>query len=490
MQPADASQDVHLMAHQEEGIAFLLEKQSGLLAFEQGLGKTLVAIKAFVRLRAEGRADALLVICPNSLKRNWVSEFTRFEPGVDVEIVEGAASVRRRTLAAATKPVLVMSYETARGEIAGVLALLARRRTVLVLDESHAVKNRFSLTSTAARHFAPRCEYRWLLSGTPVTNTVADLYAQIGIIAAGRPLGSFDSFMASHDDQHGLEALRAKTSPFVLRRTKDECLDLPEKIFVDTKVELPPWQRRLYDSMRDELACQIATMSGEEFRAYAPTALAKLLRLSQIASNPGLILPTEPRVPVKFTEMDYLLDEIVHGGDEKVIIWSHYVATLEALLKRYHKLGCVSLYGSTPVAERQDIARRFQTDPAVRVLIGNPAAAGSGFTLTAARHAIYETLSWRYDFYAQSQDRIHRIGQERPVTYIRLLAADTIEEVIAKALERKAGLARALLGDPDGAASITALSVEEFTRMIVENRIPDEPSLDSAHPAPIVKRLV
>ncbi len=485
MQPAGASQEVHLMAHQEEGIAFLLEKKSGLLAFEQGLGKTLVAIKAFARLRAEGRVDALVVICPNSLKRNWVCELTRFEPSVDVEIVEGAASVRRRALAAATKPVIIMSYETARGEIAGVLALLTRRRIVLVLDESHAVKNRFSLTSTAARHFAPRCEYRWLLSGTPVTNTAADFYAQIGIIAAGRPLGSFDSFIASHDDQHGLEALRAKIAPFVLRRTKDECLDLPEKIFVDTKVELPPWQRRLYDSMRDELACEIATMSGEEFRAYAPTALAKLLRLSQIASNPGLILPTEPRVPVKFTEMDYLLDEIVHGGDEKVIIWSHYVATLEALLKRYDKLGCVSLYGSTPVAERQDIAQRFQTDPAVRVLIGNPAAAGSGFTLTAARYAIYETLSWRYDFYAQSQDRIHRIGQERPVTYIRLLGADTIEEVISAALERKSALARALLGDPQEAPAIAALSPKEFCRMLLENRLPerDANEASSNHPA-------
>lgn len=462
------------MAHQEEGIAFLLERKCGLLAFEQGLGKTLVAIKAFKRVRSKGDAEALLVICPNSLKRNWVSELERFEPGLDVQIIEGHARNRRRALATVKKTVIIMSYETARGEMAGVLALLGRRRTVLVLDESHAVKNRFSLTSTAAHHFAPRCDYRWLLSGTPVTNTAADLYAQVGIIAGGKkPLGSFESFMASHSDKDGIETLRAKVAPFLLRRTKDNCLDLPEKIFVDTKVELPPWQRKLYNSMRDELVCEIETMSGKEFRAYAATALAKLLRLSQIASNPGLILPTEPRVPAKFTEMDYLLEEIARGGKEKIIIWSYYVATLEALMKRYDGLGCVAIYGNTPVPNRQDIAKRFQTDPAIRLLIGNPAAAGSGFTLTAARYAIYETVSWRYDFYAQSQDRIHRIGQDRPVTYVRLIAADTIEEVICVALERKSTLARALLGDAQGAAAITSLSPKGFCRMLLDNRFPE-----------------
>jgi SNF2 family DNA or RNA helicase len=472
MAAAPVQTAVRLMAHQEEGIAFLLERKVGLLAFEQGLGKTLVAIKAFARLRAEGQADALLVICPNSLKRNWLIEFSHFEPGVEVRIIEGPARARRRALSEVSTPVVIISYETARAEVAGVLALVGRRRTVLVLDESHAVKNRFSLTSTAARHFAPRCEYRWLLSGTPVPNTAADLYAQIGIVAAGRPLGAFESFMAAYGDHDGLEALRIRIAPYLLRRTKDECLDLPEKTVVDMRIELPAWQRHLYDGMRDQLVCEVRTMSGEQFRAYAPTALAKLLRLSQLASNPALLVPTEPRVPAKFRELDYLLDEIVRGSNEKVIIWSHYVETLETLLRRYEGLGTVALYGGTPPAARQATVERFQTDPAVRVLIGNPAAGGSGFTLTAARYAIYETLSWRYDFYAQSRDRIHRIGQSRPVAYIRLLAADTIEEVIAQALERKSQLASALLGDPDSAVVISALSPEEFCRMLMDNRLP------------------
>jgi SNF2 family DNA or RNA helicase len=462
-----------LMAHQEEGVAFLNEQRAGLLAFEQGLGKTLVAIRAFAGLLADGAADAMVVICPNSLKRNWAAEIEKFQPGLRFEIVEGAARERRRGLSVASAPVVIMSYETARMEIAGVLALLKRRRTVLVLDESHAVKNRRSLTSVAAQHYAPVCEYRWLLSGTPITNTAADLYAQISIIRAGEGMSTFDAFVAAAAEPGGLEALRARYAPVILRRTKDECLDLPEKSIVDLRIELPAWQRQLYDDMRDQLTCEIEAMSGEQFRAQAPTVLVKLLRLSQIASNPALILPTEPRVPAKFEEMDCLIEEIIRGTTtEKLIIWSLYVESIDALAKRYADLAPLVLYGGTPAADRSAIGARFQTDPGSRLLIANPAAAGTGFTFTAARYAVYESMSWRYDFYAQSQDRIHRIGQEHAVTCLRLIAANTIEEVIVEALERKAEIARVLMGDADPAAPAPELTREKVLEMLSTNRMP------------------
>src|SRR5262249_50822583 len=155
------------------------------------------------------------------------------------------ARTRRRALSSAEASVVVTSYETARTEISGVLALLKRRRTVLVLDESHAVKNRRSLTSIAAQHYAPVCDYRWLLSGTPVTNVAADLYAQLRILTAGEGIGSYDAFVACSEEIGGLEALRARFAPLIMRRTKDECLDLPEKTVMDLRVELPTWQRHL-----------------------------------------------------------------------------------------------------------------------------------------------------------------------------------------------------------------------------------------------------
>jgi SNF2 family DNA or RNA helicase len=212
------------MSHQEEGVTFLTRNKAGLLAFEQGLGKTLVAIRAFELLLSKGRVDAILVICPNSLKRNWAAEFSKFAPNIATAIIAGPPKVRRRALSEVTVPAAIISYETARAEISGVLALVGRRRTILVLDESHAVKNRLSLTSTAAQHFAPRCEFRWLLTGTPVTNTAADLYTQVNIVATSKPLGNFDSFMASYAESEQAQALRLRVAPYVLRRTKAECL--------------------------------------------------------------------------------------------------------------------------------------------------------------------------------------------------------------------------------------------------------------------------
>lgn len=464
------------MRHQEDGVDFLLERGSGLLAFEQGLGKTLVAIEAFRRRLGARDAERLLVICPNHLKRNWVAELKKFAPELDVAIVEGSARARRHALSHVRATVVITSYETARSEVAGLMALLRRARTVMVLDECHAVKNHASLTSTAAQHLAPLAAFRWLLSGTPVTNAPVDLFAQIGVVAAGRPFGTRESFLASYGeaahDPAARAALAARVAPFLLRRTKDECLDLPEKTFIDVRVDLPDWQRALYDTMRDGIIAEVRKMSDPEFRAFAPTALSRLLRLAQLASNPALIVDTNGAVPAKFAQLDLLIDEIVRGNDRKVILWCHYVKTIEELISRYADVGVVGLYGGTPERERQGIAARFQDDPGTKLLIANPAVAGSGFTLTAASMTIYETLSWRYDFYAQSQDRNHRIGQTQPVTYLRLIAADTIEEVILAALARKGDMARALLGDGATGWDVGTMLPAEFCQMLTDGRLP------------------
>jgi SNF2 family DNA or RNA helicase len=465
---------VELMEHQREGVAFLLGRRAGLLAFEQGLGKTLVAIEAFTRASQEGSTQRLLVICPNSLKRNWKAELTKFAPDLDVTIVEGDRKSRRALLASVQTSVIITSYETARAEVTGLLALLGRKPTALVLDESHAAKNRNSLTSTAARHFAPHATHRWLLSGTPVTNSPTDLYTQIEIVNANeRPLGSIEVFKNDALDATRAEAARSRLAPFFLRKTKDECLDLPDKIFVDVRVELPPWQRTMYDQMRNDMVCAIDGMTGEEFRAFASTALVQLTRLCQIASNPSLLFPESEELPGKFEELDYLVNEILDEPGRKIIIWSNYVRNIEHLLGRYEAHGAAALYGGTPAADRQATAARFQTDPAARVLIGNPAAAGTGFTLTAATYSIYESLSWRYDYYAQSQDRNHRIGQTLPVTYLRMIAADTIDEAIVTALERKSSMAHTLLGDDkDLSPRISGFSREQMRTLLLNNELP------------------
>jgi SNF2 family DNA or RNA helicase len=469
---------IQLMAHQQEGIDFLVDGRAGLLAFEQGLGKTLVAIEAFRRVKRQGSADMLLVICPNSLKKNWMAEIAKFAPELDTVIVEGTPRHRRQQFSDATAEVVITSYDTARSEVIAILALMGRRKTALVLDESHTAKTWRSYTSTAMRHFSPRSVYRWLLSGTPVTNSPADLFTQIEILAPGeRRLGTMESFMATAESDP--TSARAAIESLVLRRTKEQCLDLPDKLFVDVKVELPAWQRKLYNDMRTEMVCALQTMSGEEYKAFASTALAKLTRLIQIASNPALLFPETKETPGKFEALDGVIEEILAIPGRKVIIWSNFVKTIESLIERYKAHGTVSLYGGTPAAERQAVAVQFQTDANTRIMIANPAAAGTGFTLTAANYTIYETLSWRYDFYAQSQDRNHRIGQELPVTYMRIIAEDTIEEAIVIALQRKSIMAGELLGDNGESHSLSELTQEQMCHLLMHNELPNDRSSNS-----------
>jgi SNF2 family DNA or RNA helicase len=466
-----------LMPHQCEAVEFLLAKGSGLLALEQGLGKTLVAIAAFQQLHRHGQVSCMVVICPNSLKGNWVAEVRRFAPELRIHVFSGPAPQRRIDLRSTAADVYIVNYETARNEITSLRALLQRRASVLVLDESHNVKNLRSLNATAARHLAPLVRYRWLLTGTPVTNSPADIYPQLGIVADPNPLGSLGGFMARFGAAAESVELRAglagAIAPYLLRRTKDECLDLPEKTFVDLRIDLPAWQRNLYDEMRDRFICEVETMDREQFRCFAPTALSQLLRLSQLASNPRLIFPSETRVPGKQVELDALIEELVVGGGRKVIIWSYYVKTIEELMARYSHLGAVAIYGAVPAAERQQIVERFQSDDCVRVFIGNPAAAGTGLTLTAATYSIYETVTWRYDLYAQSQDRNHRIGQHERVVYVRLTAVDTVEEAIIQALARKGVLARELVGDAGTGSAIADMGPEAFCELLKTGALPE-----------------
>lgn len=465
-----------LMQHQEEGVAFLVSRGSGLVAFEQGLGKTLVAIESFIRLRREGRAELMLVICPNSLKRNWEQEIAKSYPEAGVHIIGGAGRERREQLARTEAAVVIMNYESSRVEITSLRALLTRRPAVLVLDESHMTKNRHSLTSIASRHLARLAKHRWLLTGTPVTNSPNDIHTQVELVAGEAALGSADVFRIRYEAaEHDLEtqaALASSIEPYVLRRRKEDCLDLPPKTFVDLHVPLAPWQRLLYNELRDNLVAEVQNLSGESFRVFAGTALTRLLRLSQVASNPDLLGDTGGRVPAKQLELDLILKELVEQNGRKVLIWSYYVRTIEALVHRYARYGALALYGNVPVEDRQTVANRFQDDPESMVLIANPAAAATGFTLTAATYSIYETLNWRYDLYAQSQDRNHRIGQSQPVTYIRMIAEDTIDEVIVAALERKAAMAGNIIGDDVTPFTIAGMTPAAFCDMLQTNKLP------------------
>ena len=179
------------------------------------------------------------------------------------------------------------------------------------------------------------------------------------------------------------------------------------------------------------------------------------------------------QTPAKFEVLDGIVSDIMSVPGRKVIVWSSYVKNIEALQERFADFGAVAIFGGVPNNERQDIAARFQSDPATRVLIANAAAAGTGFTLTSASFTIYESMSWRYDHYAQSQDRNHRIGQTQPVNYLRLIAADTIDEAVSRALVRKSGMARNLLSDTNPEPLLSRLTPQQMCDLISNNALPD-----------------
>lgn len=463
-----------LLSHQEEGVDFLLSRPGSLLAFEQGLGKSLAAIDGFIRARSTREVEQMLIVCPNSLKRNWVAEIKKFAPYLRTTVIEGPPNKRRALCTTTQTDVYICSYETSRAETTAMVALLCRQPTILVFDESHATKNRTSKTSISAQAYAPYAKFRWLLSGTPVTNKPDDLHTQVGITAGGEnPLGPLTSFLDLNSTDRGRQILSPSLDRIVLRRTKEQCLDLPKKIMSDLVVELPPWQRKAYNTMRDSMLAELSGLDGQSYSVFASTALAKLARLKQLATNPNLLTPSKGLVPAKHLALDGVVEEIMSVPGRKLIIWSDYVRSIEALTDRFSQWGARAIYGKVPVSERQNVAREFQEGDEVRIIVANPAAAATGFTLTAADHTIYESLSWRYDFYAQSQDRNHRIGQDKPVTYLRLVAADTIDSAIIIALKRKTVMASSLLGDPLENLNITKFSKDEMVALIRNGSLPE-----------------
>jgi SNF2 family DNA or RNA helicase len=453
---------VPLLDHQRIAVDFLAVRTGCLLCDEQGLGKTLSALTAFWLLRARGEITTMLVACPNSLKFTWRDEVARFFPSFSVSIASGYKS-RRRQSYEQKADIYIVNYEAARSDFTDLRLMLRRSRTVLVCDESHATKNAWSRTAHALRFLRSAAARVWMMSGTPVPNKLEDSFAQVSIADGGRLLGTREEFWKRYvrrtDRSEAISDLKEALAPILLRRTKDEVIDLPDKVFEARYVELHGEQRRMYNAVRRRLYEEIAAMPEAAFERALPNVLTRLLRLSQVASNPRLVFPDYAGEPAKMKEIDALLEDLIEAGGRKVVLWSHYVKTIEEFRVRHSRYNPVAIYGSIGLDERREAVRKFQNDPKTMLFIGNPQAAGTGLTLTAAYDVIYETLTWRYDLYAQSVDRTHRIGQARSVTYFNILAADTIDVAISESLERKAGLAATLLGDTDRQRSPTRQDV-------------------------------
>jgi SNF2 family DNA or RNA helicase len=446
-------------AHQRAGLEFLTHIGSGALLWEMGLGKTKTAID-YAEWLAEAKGDTgtpitggriaesfkVLVICPNTVKRNWAMEVPKHAGHADFILPSGTLSQRIRQLGTARYTIInceVLSFKDF------ALALQGIAWDLVIVDESTRFKSP-KASRTKALHKL-RATHRLILTGTPVTNTAEDAWAQYHFIAPGL-LGSWWSFTDRYLQKdyfgnvigtkpHMVADLASRIESRSYRILKSEVLDLPPKVYTDRLVELTGEQAKAYASMRDDLRVQLASGTIEAYNI-----LTQLLRLTQITA--GLIGEGDRyefmfEGNAKLAELDSILNE--EAATEQVVIFGLYQKELEALALRYHHSGGI-IYGPTPERVRAELIAEFQAGQR-RLLFVQTRTGGLGINLTAAKNAVYFTRGWSLEDYLQSQDRLHRIGQTGTVNIVHLTAQGTVDEQIAKALASKQSLADALTGD-------------------------------------------
>jgi SWI/SNF-related matrix-associated actin-dependent regulator of chromatin subfamily A-like protein 1 len=461
------------LPHQEEGTRFLRDRTAAALFDEQGLGKSRQLIEAIAQNIEDGSLEGALIVCPNTIKTTWGEEIERYS--TLRYAVFGAGRRERRTAFRSLKAAFyVINYEAVAVEMPSLRALLRFKSMALVLDESHRIKTptaRVTRAVHALRHHAAR---RYIMSGTPVANKPEDLWSQYFFLDDGDTLGqSFEAFRARFCTTSGgytrVEELRNSLAALSLRREKEGTVRLPPKTFTRVAVSLTGQQLRMYNEMRNELALWIRDLSGEEILTRADNILTRLVRLAQIASNPRLIDGHYQETPAKFAALDELVPTYLQSSAEKVILWTSFVANIGALTERFAQFRPVCLYGEMDGRSRDNAVTAFKRDSNVRMLIANPAAAREGLTLTQAHVAIYIDRTFNLVDFLQSQDRIHRLSQNRECEIVLLTAKSTIDEFIDFSISQKQRLARYTQRDSNHISQADlALAKPDLLRALIE----------------------
>mgnify|MGYP006397956181 FL=1 len=460
--------------HQRE--AFLASCQSAVYALlmDMGTGKTKVVIDTLAFNFEEGRINFILVSAPKGVIANWVPEIDKHLP----ERIPRKVVVWRPSLTKAKRKELMELYEDSNELkilLMNVEAFSTKKgvdvaeffvkkfKTFMVVDESTTIKNRKAKRTKAICAVGRGAVMRRILTGSPVTKSPMDLYSQMEFLDPG--ILGFRSFYAfqgryaivqrrtlgSHSFNHvvgfrRLDELTEKLQEHSYRVRKEDCLDLPDKVYMSRSVELTKEQSDAYVQMK-HLA--LARLDNGEL-ATTKNVLTQIMRLQQIClghltDDDGVVneLPSNR------------LDELLNICDEiqgKAIIWATWTMDIrsigEALRDRYSVQSVALLHGETPDSERQQIVEIFQDRQSeLRFLVGHPKTGGFGLTLTAANTVIYYSNSYDLELRVQSEDRAHRIGQENKVTYVDLLSPGTIDEKIVGALRSKIRIADQILGE-------------------------------------------
>jgi SNF2 family DNA or RNA helicase len=503
--PPLGSLETILRPYQKQGVAWLHFLRAngfgGILADEMGLGKTLQAL-ACLRTRANSSATpapatgVALVVCPTSLVFNWQAEAARFAPELRVLALHGSGR-QTRFGEMADADLVITSYALIRRDAEHYAGL---EFDTVILDEAQHIKNRETQNAQAVK--AIRARHRLVLTGTPLENSVLDLWSIFDFLMPGY-LGRAQDFRERYEipitrerDAAAQARLARRLRPFILRRTKREvAADLPAKIEQVSFCELNREQRAAYQQFMDATRREVLATAGAGPGTAAP-ALARgrmimlnaLLRLRQICCDLRLLKlspategegtpATAPEVASpaaagpsagvalsgKLELFVELLEEVIDGG-HRVLVFSQFTSMLALLREQLEAGGVRYSYLDGATKNRGAVVAQFQGDPAIPVFLISLKAGGVGLNLTGADTVIHFDPWWNPAVEAQATDRAHRIGQTRVVTSYKLITRDTIEEKILLLQQRKRELIAATIGDEQQFAE--ALSWEEIQDLL------------------------
>jgi superfamily II DNA or RNA helicase len=454
-----------LRPYQKDGVAWLAFLRAngfgGILADEMGLGKTL---QVLAHLSVIQRTAPALIVCPTSLVYNWEAEAKKFTPNLRVLTLHG----QRRHEKFSEIPhhdVVITSYALIRRDAENYRGV---EFDAVVLDEAQHIKNRQTQNAQAVK--AVRARHRLVLTGTPLENSVLDLWSIFDFLMPGY-LGTAQDFRERYETaivrDRNVEAqsrLARRLRPFLLRRLKrDVAADLPEKIEQVSYCELAEEQRALYQQILE--AGRREMLEADDQPQNRMVVLTALLRLRQICCDPRLLnLGANSSPGSAKTELFMeLLEEALDGG-HRVLVFSQFTTMLGLLKDELSAQQIPFCYLDGSTKDRAQVVEKFQNDPAIPVFLISLKAGGVGLNLTAADTVVHFDPWWNPAVEAQATDRAHRIGQKNVVTSYKLITRGTVEEKILNLQNRKRALTASMLGDEE--QFVQSLSWEEIQDLL------------------------
>jgi SNF2 family DNA or RNA helicase len=460
-------------AHQLTALEKSWNKETYAYFMEMGTGKTKVLIDNLAILYDKGAVNGALIVAPKGVVGTWYKQeipthLPNHIKNVSILWQANITKTQQEKLNCLFETgedlhILIMNVEALSTEKGKLFAakFLRCHKTLMVIDESTVIKNPKAKRTKNILSLAELCKFRRIMTGSPVTKNPLDLYAQCNFLDPF--LLNFHSYFAFRNryaemktlHMHGrqiqivngfknLSELSEKLKGFSYRVLKEDCLDLPEKIFTKRHITLTSEQSKVYKQMKEQA---LAVLKGKQVTSVS--VLTQLMRLHQITC--GHFVADDGSVQeIKNNRLNELMD-VLDEVEGKAIIWAHYQHDIKSIVKEIEKVhgqgSVVTYYGLTPQDERQDNIKKFQDDDDTRFLVGTPSTGGYGITLTAANTVIYYSNGYDLEKRLQSEDRAHRIGQKKSVTYVDILAEDTVDEKIVKALRKKINIASEVMGE-------------------------------------------